>query len=231
MDPALGLTDIPAYVPAGNGSRLRTLVPDGIFTLAIEADDDAAAAEHAAFADRCVPVLAPRQPAGTDLGTLRQSVIAELGTLRRAVAATGMGYLGALAGEHDGRAALILLSIAASPMEFPQALDPASLLAAIASKAYPGAAVEEFPAAERTGVGIRRCDELTLPLPEPALVTTAGLDRDDLRFDTGISQALVPFPEAGLLAAVTGYCLNPHDVDVATVFTATIAFRLSVVAD
>lgn len=39
-------------VPAAGGV-LRAQVPDGIFTLAVEADDVAAAAEHAAFAGRC----------------------------------------------------------------------------------------------------------------------------------------------------------------------------------
>jgi hypothetical protein len=207
--------------------RLRTLVPGGIFTLAIEADDEAAAAEHAAFAERCLPVLAAQQPSA-NLGTLRQSVIAELAALRRAVAASGLGYLGAIAGEQDGRAALILLSIAATRMEFPQAVDAAALLHAIARRAYPGAAVEEFSTQDRTGIGIRRADELTLPVAQ--LPTTDDLGVDELRVDTGISQALVPFPEAGLLAAVNGYCFNVHDVDVATIFTATIAYRMSAVA-
>ena len=226
-----------AEVPATGGWRLRTMVPDGIFTLALEADDEAAAVEHAAFADRCLPVLAARAtdapgPAA-DQGELRRSVIAELGALRRAMAGTGLGYLGALAGEHAGRAALILLGIAVTPMEFPGALDAASLLAAVTRHQYPGAAVEEFPTAEGTGVGIRRCDELTLPvsqlpLPEAA---RAAIDGDELRIDTGVSQALVPFPQAGLLASVIGYCFSPHDIDLATVFTATIAFRMTAVQD
>jgi hypothetical protein len=242
------------------------MVPDGIFTLALEADDETAAAEHAAFADRCLPVLAARaaatpepgaaldgtppasQPDGgapppshpdggtspsVDPGELRRSVIAELGALRHAMTGTGLGYLGALAGEHDGRAALIMLGIAVTPMEFPGTFDAASLLAAITRHQYPGAAVEEFPTAEGTGVGIRRCDELTLPvsqlpLPDAARAATGG---DELRFDTGISQALIPFPQAGLLASVVGYCFSPHDIDLATVFTATIAFRMTAVQE
>ena len=235
-----------AEVPGTGGWRLRTMVPDGIFTLALEADDETAAAEHAAFADRCLPVLAARaaaQPSpSVEGGELRRSVIAELGALRRAMAGTGLGYLGALAGEHAGRAALILLGIAVTPMEFPGTLDAASLLAAVTRHQYPGAAVEEFPTAEGTGVGIRRCDELTLPLsqlpvsqlplPDAALAAArAAADGDELRIDTGVSQALVPFPQAGLLASVIGYCFSPHDIDLATVFTATIAFRMTAVQD
>jgi hypothetical protein len=221
--------------PTGNGWRLRTLVPDGIFTLAVESGDEIAAAEHAAFADRALPVLAAQQP-DADLGSLRESVIAQLASLRRMVAETGLGYLGVVAGEHHGRAALILLSIAASPMEFPRAIDAVSMLAAIVSRKYPGAAVEEFPTADGLAVGIRRCDELFLPVSKLAL--SAGLDEaaavsdsDEVRLDTGVSQALVPFPEAGMLASVTGYCLNAHDVDVATVFTAMIAHRMTAVLE
>ena len=46
------MPDVPAQ-----SCVLRAPVPEGIFTLAIEADDAAAAAEHAAFADRCRPLL------------------------------------------------------------------------------------------------------------------------------------------------------------------------------
>ena len=41
--------------------RLRAEVPNGIFSLAVEADEATARAEHAAFADRCMPLLAPVQ--------------------------------------------------------------------------------------------------------------------------------------------------------------------------
>ena len=39
----------------------------------------------------------------------------------------------------------------------------------------------------------------------------------------------MPFPEAGLLGTVTGFCFSPDDIDVATVFTAAIAYRITVV--
>lgn len=223
--------------PTGNGWRLRTSVPDGIFTLAVESDDAVAAAEHAAFADRALPVIAAQQPEA-DLGSLRESVIAQLASLRRMVAETGLGYLGVVAGELHGRAALILLSIAASPMQFPQAIDPVSMLASILTHTYPGAAVEEFPTADGLAVGIRRCDELFLPVS--GIAQAVGMDEatlaaasgsDEVRLDTGVSQALVPFPEAGMLASITAYCLNAHDVDVATVFTAMIAHRVTAVLD
>ena len=42
---------------AAGGWVLRAQVPEGIFTLGVEADERTAAAEHAAFADRCQPLL------------------------------------------------------------------------------------------------------------------------------------------------------------------------------
>ena len=209
-------------VPVG-GSVLRARVPEEIFTLALELDDRQAAAEHAAFADRCQPLLlrvADDDPARAD--QLRADVIGQLGALRQTVAASGLGYLGALAGEHDKRPALIVLGIAATPMEFPDGIDPASLLAALLRGRYPGAAVEEFLTARGAGAGVRRCEEISLPpaVPGGRVLTVT----------TGISQALVPFPDAGLLGAVTGFCFTPADVDLATVFTATIAHHMTVVA-
>jgi hypothetical protein len=204
------------------GRVLRARVPGGIFTLAVELDEDRAAAEHAAFADRCQPLLA-RVADGDPARAfrLRADLICQLGALRQAVAASGPGYLGALAGEHRGRPALIVLAIAAAPLEFPEGIDAASLLAALLRRRYPGAAVEEFPAAAAAGAGIRRCEEIWLPPSAPGgrpLTVTAG-----------ISQALVPFPEAGLLGIITGFCFTPADIDLATVFTATIACQVTVV--
>ena len=211
------MPDVPAQ-----GCVLRAKVPDGIFTLAIEADERTAATEHAAFADRCQPLLLRAVGGDAEEAVwLRAELISQLGALRQAVKANGLGYLGALAGEHDGRPALLLLGIAATPLEFPNGIDPASLLAAMLRGQYPGAAVEEFATAHGAGVGIRRCEETGLPAPADRPVTIAA----------GISQALVPFPEAGLLGTVTGFCYSPADIDVATVFTATIAHHLIVVPD
>jgi hypothetical protein len=144
-------------VPAGNWT-LRTSVPEGIFTLAIEADDAAAAAEHAAFADRCQPLLL-RAVGGDaeEAAWLRTELIDQLAALRETVAADGLGYLGALAGDQGGRPVLILLGIAVAPVALPNGIDPASLLAAMLHRQYPGAAVEEFPTAHGVGVGLRRC--------------------------------------------------------------------------
>jgi hypothetical protein len=209
-------------VQAGAGV-LRAGVPGGTFTLAVEADDRTAAAEHAAFADRCAPLFS--RAAGADpvrAGWLRSELLSQLGALRSTVAARGLGYLGALAGDRDGHSTLLLLAIAATPLELPDDVDPASLLAAMLRKQYPGAAVEEFPTARGTGVGIRRCE--TIPLPRGAP------DSSPLTIEAGISQALVPFPEAGLLGAVTGFCFTAADIDVATIFTATIAHHLTVIA-
>jgi|SRR5450756_920106 len=207
-------------VPAG-GWLLRAEVPEGIFTLAVEADDATAAAEHAAFAERCRPLLL--RTAGNDsvrVESLRMELLDQLGALRGTVVASGLGYLGALAGEHHERPALILLGIAATPLELPDGLDPASLLTAMLRGQYPGAAVEEFPTAAGAGAGIRRCESIRLP--------SDTADGGPLLIDAGISQALVPFPEAGLLATVTGFCFTPADIDLATVFTATIAHHMTV---
>lgn len=206
-------------VPAGDWT-LRASVPEGIFTLAIEADDAAAAAEHAAFADRCQPLLL-RAVGGDaeEAAWLRTELVGQLAALRETVAADGLGYLGALAGDQDGRPVLILLGIAVAPIALPNGIDPASLLAAMLRRQYPGAAVEEFPTAHGAGVGVRRCAETALPGPADQPSEIAA----------GISQAFVPFPEAQLLGTVTGFCFTPADIDVATVFTATIAYHLTVV--
>ena len=208
-------------VPAGSW-LLRAQVPDGTFTLAVEADEVTAAAEHAAFADRCQPLLL-RAVGGDaeEAAWLRADLIGQLDALRNTVAASGLGYLGALAGEQHGRPVLIMLAIAATPQVFPDGIDPASLLAAMLRHQYPGAAVEEFETAQGIGVGIRRCEETAVPSPAPAA--------QPLTIEAGISQALVPFPEARLLGTVAAFCLNPADIDMATVFTATIAHHLVVV--
>jgi hypothetical protein len=204
------------------GCALRARVPEGIFTLAVEAGDEAAAAEHAAFADRCRPLLLHAVGGDAEEAVwLRAELIGQLDAMRRTAAASGLGYLGAMAGDRDERPVLILLGIAAAPFAFPAGIDPASLLAAMLRGQYPGAAVEEFATARGTAVGLRRCEETALPAPA---------DRP-LAITAGISQALVPFPEAGVLGTVTGFCYSPADIDVATVFTATIAHHLTVVPD
>jgi hypothetical protein len=208
-------------VPAG-GWLLHAQVPEGIFTLSIEANDVTAADEHAAFADRCWPLLL--RAVGDDVeeaGWLQTDLIAQLGALRQAAAASGLGYLGAVAGDQDGRPALILLGIAATPQLFPDEIDPASLLSAMIRRQYPGAVVEEFPTAEGVGVGIRRGEETAL--------SAAASDGPSLTIAAGISQALVPFPEARLLGTVTGFCCSAQDIDLATVFVGTIAYHMTVV--
>jgi len=206
---------------AVGGWVLRARVPEGIFTLAIEADERTAAAEHAAFADRCQPLLL-RSVGGdaAELGWLQADLVGQLGALRQAIKAAGLGYLGALAGERDGRPAFVLLAIAATPLAYPSGVDPASLLVTMLHKQYLGAAVEEFPTARAAGAGVRRCETLRLP--------SGGADGGPLIINVGISQALVPFPEAGLLGQITGCSFRPEDVDMATVFTATIAYHLTV---
>jgi hypothetical protein len=212
------MPDLPA-----EGWVLRAPVPEGIFTLSIEADDMAAAAEHAAFAERCRPLLLRAVGGDADEAAwLRAELISQLDALRSTVAASGLGYLGALAGERDQRPVLILLGIAATAQVFPGGIDPAGLLAAMLRHQYPGAAVEEFETARGVGVGIRRCEETVF-------AAAASVDRQPTVI-TGMSQALVPFPEAGLLGTVTGFCLAFADIDIATVFTAVIAHHMRVIA-
>ena len=209
-------------VPSG-GWLLRAAVPEGTFTLAVEADDVTAAAEHAAFAERCRPLLLHSVGDDPDEAEwLQDELTSQLGTMRQAVRKSGLGYLGALAGTHEGDPALILLGIAATPLAFPEGIDPASLLASMLRRQHPGAAVEEFDTADGTGVGIRRCEALSLP--------SSGTEAQDgaPTIEAGISQAVVPFPQAGLLGTVTGFCFTPAHIDVATVFTATIAHHMTV---
>jgi hypothetical protein len=210
-------------IPTAPGRVLRAWVPQGALTLAAGANDATAAAEHAAFASRLLPALAALQesvPDGFQIAEdpeqLRAGIAAQLATLRQAVSGTGLGYLGVLTGEHEGRPAMILLGIAGTPQAFPDSIDPASLMTAMLKERYPSAAVEEFTTDTGVGVGIRRCE--SYPLPSGGQVLNAG-----------VSQALVPFPEAALLATVTGLSFPAEAVDVATVFTATMAYRLSLV--
>jgi hypothetical protein len=207
-----------ADLTAPGGWKLQADVPDGIFSLAVEADDEAAAAEHASFADRCMPLLLRASgDVPQDAERLRADLITQLSAMRQAVKATGMSYLGAVAGPHQDRTALIVLGVGAMPMEFPAAVDPASLLAALARHRYPGAAVEEFETLSGTGVGIRRCESQPGPFGET----------DE---NAGVAEALVPFPEAGLLGAVTGYSYTTAGIDLAAAFAAVIACRMRAVS-
>jgi hypothetical protein len=97
-----------------------------------------------------------------------------------------------------------------------------SLLAALLRHQYPGAQIEEFPTAHGEGVGIRRSGELPpsrpgFPAPSPSGLGPASL-RDWCRS-----------PKPGCSARSPVFCFSPDDIDVATVFTATIAHRMTVV--
>jgi hypothetical protein len=162
----------------------------------------------------------PLLPPGPAPAQTRQELLRQLWTARQVLTAGGLGYLGVLAGELDGGPRIVLLGIAAAPLEVPDGVNPASLLAGLLRHHHPDAEIEQFPAAQGDGVGIRRCGELPVP--------TAAPGGEPLRIDTGISQALVIFAEARLLGTVTGFCFTPDDIDLATVFTATIACRMSV---
>ena len=130
--------------------------------------------------------------------------------LRDTVEDAGVGYLGVVAGERDGRAAVIVLAISITVMEFPAGADPASLVAATLRREYPQAVVEKFATVSGTGVGMQRREQ-------------------DHGSGIAVSQALVPFADAGLLGAVTGFCFDAEDVEMAMVLTAAIAHRMRVV--
>jgi hypothetical protein len=207
---------------AAGAWRLQAKVPDGIFTLAIEASDDVAHAEHEAFADRCLPYLAGGHD---DPQQVRLGIISQLAGLRQAAAGAGLGYLGALAEVRDSRPVLLMLGIAATPLALPEGIDPAGLLATMLRHQYPDAHVEDFATSTGVGVGLQHVrDQIldgarpgnALPGTEPATLTT------------GIAQALVPFPEAGLLGMAVGLSLTADDIDLATIFAATIAYHMTV---
>ena len=138
--------------------------------------------------------------------------------LRDTVTVAGVGYLGVIAAERDGRPAVVVVAIAATAVEFPAGTDPASLVAAMLRREYPQAVVEEFATVSGTGVGMRRSERRDGPF---------GMN--DRGRDAGVAQALVPFADAGLLGAVTGFCSSAADLDVASVLTAMIAGRMRVV--
>lgn len=201
-------------VAARDAWALSAYVPDRIFTLAIEADDATAEAEHTAFADRCLPVLL--RAAGDDRAEaerLRTGLIAQLGALRQSTSAGGIRYLGAISGLRAERSALVLIAIAATTMSFPQEIDAANVLAALLRHQYPEAVVAEFKVASGTAVGMQRIERRAAPSG------TGG-------WNAGLAQALVPFPDASLLATVTGYSYLAQDIDIAAVIAATIACRL-----
>jgi len=82
---------------AAGGWVLRAQVPEGIFTLGVEADERTAAAEHAAFADRCRPLLL-RAVGGdaTEVGWLRDDPSASLVQCARRSKRTGSATSGRL---------------------------------------------------------------------------------------------------------------------------------------
>ena len=205
----------PGVLIAADGWRLRAEVPEAGFTLTMEADEVTAEAENAELIGRCVPLTAR--------GQVREAMLAQLRAARQVLADSGIGYLGVLAADVDGRPRMLVLGVAAATWEPPEGIDAASLLTAMLRHSYPQASalVEEFQTDYGPAVGVRRCDELTLPFPGP--------DGKPTKIDTGISQAIVIFPRTRLLGIVTGFCFHPTDIDLTTVFTATVAHKMTAV--
>ena len=164
---------------------------------------------------------------GDDPQQLKADIIRQLAGLRQAVAGTGLGYLGALSDVRDGRPALLLLGIAATMLSLPDGVEPASLLAAMLRHEYPDAHIEDFPTSTGVGVGLQYVRDQTFDglLSEGASGPPTG--NESLTLRTGIAQALVPFPEAGLLGMAVGFSLTAADLDLAAVFAATIAFHMT----
>ncbi len=210
-----------ADIAAGH-RRLRAEVPEGVFSLAVGADDQTAATEHAEVARDWLPAGAPR--------SLRDEAQARLGAARELAGRGGLGYLGVVTGQADGRARMVMVGIAATTFKPPPGVEPSGLLAALLRHQYPRpcAVVEEFETPHGPAVGVRRGDRL-VPPDRPGQADGPGQAERPGRaaIETGISQALVIFPEADLLGTVTGFCPDVADIDLATVFTARIAHSLT----
>lgn len=76
--------------------------------------------------------------------------------------------------------------------------------------------MEEFETPTGIAVGLRRL-ELMAGLP------------DGYEVVAGVGQAVVPFPDAGLLGTVTGYSYAARDIDTAAVLAAVMACRIHAV--
>jgi len=135
---------------------LHARVPGDMASLAVEDDEQAAAAAHAALADGWLPAGAPP-------GT-RQDMLGHLAAARRMLRDGGASWLGLTAGDRAGRWSLMLISITATPFDPPAGINPAQILAAMLRARYPvgTALVEEFGVPGGPAAGIRRAGTLDL---------------------------------------------------------------------
>ena len=83
-------------------------------SLAVEDDEQAAAAAHAALAGAWLP-------AGTPPGT-RADMLGQLAAARQALRAGGASWLGLVAGPHAGCWVLLLISITVTPFDPPEGI-------------------------------------------------------------------------------------------------------------
>ena len=187
--------------------RLDAKVPGDMVSLALEEDNETAAATHAAFIDRVVRAPVPPRT--------RDDMLAQLGAVRRMLKDNGASWLGLAAGSHAGRWALLMISITVTPFDPPQGIAPSGALAAMLRAEHPAdaALIEEFQAPTGPAVGVRRIGTLEL---------------QDRQIDTGVAQAIVVYLERGALGIVSGMCLNPYDLDLTATLVAGIAARMTI---
>lgn len=190
-------------------------VPDDLLSLAVELDEEAAAAAHAAFLDERLTDTAPAE--------LRQQALAQLAAARQDLINGQVRYFGLASAELDGRWVMCLFGVSVVAFAVPEQFHPANLLAGVLrhQDLEDGALIEEFETPYGPAVGVRRADVLTVP------ASGSGWPQ---RIDTGAAQALVAFGELELVGVVSGYCLNLEDIDLTTAIVGVIAHTLNITA-
>jgi hypothetical protein len=127
-------------------------------------------------------------------------------------------WLGLDYAEADGRASVVLVSIAVTALDPARGRGVAEVLAAAVRERHPAGTgvVAEFRTAAGDA-GVRVQGEVTRKVGRRTVTT-------------GQAQALVAFAGAGALGVVSGICPDPADLDRAGSLVAVIASRLTVTA-
>lgn len=193
-------------------------VPGDLLTVGVELGDEQAAAGHAAFIDeRLAGTAAPPE--------VREQALAQLGEVRAKLIDDRVRYLGLASGPLDDQWVFCLFGITVAGLARSDTFDSSHVLAAALRHHYgeDSCLVEEFETDHGPAVGLRRLDALTVP----AGAHESGAQQ---RIDTGVAQAIVIFPELEVAGVVSGYCLDPDHIDLATVLVARIAHSLRISA-